>query len=1150
MKGASLFWVDRLVKVDVKDKNGTVIGYCYECPNEYSPEHGPGQENATAHAQQIVSECISNTIKAAETLGAVGTLISQEEYDLLKERYQYIDKGLAIEQYEEHSETGWPAERNGIKVGDKILREWKYSRFYVSNDKGHRHMSHLMALFPFGQLTEADTELFPAAINSMLLRGDESTGWSMGWKINLWARARRADRSHAVLRKALKHSTTYGTDQGQGGIYYNLYDSHAPFQIDGNFGAASGVQEMLMQSHTEVIDILPALPAEWSKGSIKGLKAVGDFTVDIEWEANQARKVVITNNQGQPCYVKCVGLADATVTVNGEAVELYEETTHSGLPCYQIASKAGDKIVIDLSNALQVDKTALKNLITETKNLVNECYDYYTAELSGLQTTNPEGAYYVWTNAQSQAEGPIANLVDGNNNNFFHSAYGNETIIDGLNHHITIELGEGNAVSSFKFKYVTRSGASGNFPAEIYVWGGVKGDNDEVVYEQLTTISSGLPQSAGATYTSPLIQGDKEYTHLRVMVSRFFHMAELDILVRADEYVNNYPNSVLVPVAVEKANTAVATAQEAVEAAQTVVEYVISLASLQAAYDELAAAIASGNLPVLLTSDVNKPYIYKIGIKRGDTKVLQFDYTGAPQMVAVVDYNASNMNQGWYFTKGSADGKVFIHPYLGGGDVLSAKSTGNNHSAVWAAMKGTEKHQEWTIPVVNKENGTYNIKAGDNSNYFSNNGGIGNKMGFWSGDPSGDTGSLFTFARVEFDGNIWKNTLEAYKNTFCTKESYADGNTLGYYQGGVAYNEARAAAVELLANEEVAAEEYKNAYITLRGANESLVFLTPEAGKFYRFQGKASGNYMNAVTDNTNIGMASEASRDAMGSVFYLTENNKLVSYKLGTYLKDTHTIGAIGENNGNAISFNPSESGNGGYFTLKTNYSGSKYIYDNSAKGSKVDRNGSYAANYCEWAIEEVTSLPVIIGSVGFATLYAPVALAIPEGVAAYVGALDEEKCELTLTDVTEYEEAIPAETGVVLHREAPATEPTTFYFDIVADEVEAVESDFVGHKETVAKSGNPYTLQTHDYDGDGTKESVAFKKYTGYNLTGFKAYLNLSSENANAIGIRFDGSTDIEAPEFTIQNSELIYDLQGRRVAYPTKGVYIVDGKKVIVK
>ena len=1134
MKGASLFWVDRLVLA----ADGT-----YECPNEYSPEHGPGQENATAHAQQIVRECLSNTIQAAEVLNAVaGGLISAEEYELLVDRYRKIDDGLGTEKY-----NGKWGEGFGVTTDDYILREWKYTSTFDDNkgiERGHRHMSHLMALYPFSQLTPA-SEYFIPAINSMKLRGDESTGWSMGWKINLWARALMGERSHAILRKALKHSTTYGTDQGQGGIYYNLFDSHAPFQIDGNFGAASGVQEMLMQSHTEVIDILPALPAEWVKGSVKGLKAVGDFTVDIEWEGNQARKVTITNNQGQPCYVKCAGLSAAEVTVNGTAVVLGEETIHGGLPCYQIASNAGDKIVIDLSNALQNDKTALKNLIAQTKNLVNECYDYYTAELDGLQTTNPEGAYYVWTNAQSTGEGDngyIKDLVDGSNDTYFHSAYGSETITDGLKHHITINLGEGNAVSAFKFKYVTRKGAGANFPAELYVWGGIKGDNDEVVYDQLATISSGLPQSAGATYTSPLIQGDKEYTHLRIMASSFFHMAELDILVRSEEYVNNFPNSVLVPAAVEKANTAVATAEAAVEAQQTVTEYTASLAALQAKYDELVAAMASGTLPVLLSSDVNNPYVYKIGIKRGDTKVLQFDYTGTPQMVDVADYCEGNKNQGWYFTKGSADGKVFIHPYLGGGDVLSAKSTINNPAAVWAAAKGTETHQEWTLPVANATNGTYNIKAGDNNNYFSNNGGVNNKMGFWSNDPSGDTGSLFVFTRIDFDGDIWKNTLNAYMTGFCVRESYAEGTTLGYYQNGAAYNEARAEAVAVLADEEATTENYKNAYIALRSAKESIVFLVPEAGKFYRFKGKVSGNYMNAVTDNTNIGMASEANRDAMGSVFYLTSNNKLLSYKLGKYLKDTHTIGAIGESNGNAISFNPSESGNDGYFTLKTDYSGSKYIYDNSANGSKVDRNGSYAANNCEWAVEEVTSLPVVISSVGFATLYAPVALNVPEEVTAYVGELGNEV--LTLEEV----ETIPANTGVVLKGN-----DGSYDFEIT-DEADAVEENAL--KGTIASmvaptnEGTIYTLQNAN-----EQPGVAFKEYIDGsnvpNLKGFKAYLPVNTV-AGAISVRFgdDGSTDIENVEIINHNSEMIYDLQGRRVLNPTKGVYIVNSKKVIVK
>ena len=599
MKGASLFWVDRMVLAD----DGT-----YECPNEYSPEHGPGAENATAHAQQIVRECLSNTIKAADVLDAVAKgLISETDYNDLVDRYTNMDDGLEIEQYEEHSETGWPAERNGIKVGDNILREWKYSRFYVSSDKGHRHMSHLMSLFPFGQLTQADTELFPAAINSMILRGDESTGWSMGWKINLWARALRADRAHAVLRKALKHSTSYGTNQAAGGIYYNLFDSHAPFQIDGNFGAASGVQEMLMQSHTEVIDILPALPAEWSKGSIKGLKAVGDFTVDIVWEGNQARKVVITNNQGQPCYVKCVGLEAAAVTVDSTPYALGAATTHSGLECYQIASAAGDEIVIDLSKATQNDKSALEALIAQTNELINECYDYYATEVT-LQTTTESDAYYVSTNAQEDAEGPIANLVDGSVENHFHSEYSTDK---GANHYININLGSENATKSFKFKYATRK-AETNFPKTIVI----SGSNDGESLVDIATVTD-LPvgnSSETKYYTSGIIESATAYTQLRFTVTAnnsgnkeagnhpFFHMAEFDLMPRTTEPVETYPDAELVPAAVEAAKTAVATAEQALAATQTTEEYAASLAALQAKYDALVAAIANESQPEEETS--------------------------------------------------------------------------------------------------------------------------------------------------------------------------------------------------------------------------------------------------------------------------------------------------------------------------------------------------------------------------------------------------------------------------------------------------------------------------------------------------------------------------------------------------------------------
>ena len=1148
MKGASLFWVDRMV---LNTTDGT-----YECPKEYSPEHGPGQENATAHAQQIVWECIDNTIKAADKLGAVAAgLISQADYDLLLDRRAKMDRGLRTEVYD----GGWGTDRIESEVN--ILREWKTST-YKAGEWNHRHMSHLMALFPFGQLTPADEELFEAAINSMKLRGDESTGWSMGWKINLWARALMPERSHAVLRKALKHSTSYGTDQSRGGIYYNLFDSHAPFQIDGNFGAASGVNEMLLQSHTEVIDILPALPAEWSKGYVKGLKAVGDFTVDIKWEGNQANKVVITNNQGQPCYIKCVGLSAATVTVNGAAVELGEETTHGGLPCYQIASAAGDEIVIDLSNATQNNKTALETLITETENLINECYDYYTTEAE-LQTTNVDGDYYVSTNAQEDAEGPITNLVDGSYDNHFHSEYSSNV---GSKHYIDIKLGANNATKSFRFKYATRK-AETNFPKTIEVYG----YNNEDAQTLIATVTD-LPvgnTSENKFYASGIIESETAYTCLRFVVTAnnsgnkeaggnpYFHMAEFDLMPRTAEYVNNYPNAVNVPVAVEKANTAIVEAEKALTATQTVTEYNASLAALQAAYDRLVAAIASGSLPVLVTTNVNRPIIYKIGIKRGDTKVLQYDLADT-KMVAVADYSEGNMNQGWYFTKGSAEGKVFIHPYLAGGDVLSANSTGNSPAAVWGAVKGAETHQEWQILVVNKGNGTYNIKAGDNSNYFSNNGGVNNKMGFWSNEHDTDGGSLFTFKEVEFDGGIWYNTLNAYNSVVCTETEVKEGTTLGYYLNGAAYNSAKAEATSILAATEATENDYKEAYTTLRAAKEAMVFIAPEVGKYYRLKGKVSGKYIDAAAGVTNskINMKSADDCDARGTVFYYAEGNKLLSYYTGTCLKDGYGIGASIAN-GNVVNFNPSESKNAGYFTIKTNHS-SPYLYDNGNNGnnSHIDRNGSYAANNCEWTVEEVTALPVTVTAAKFATFYAPVEVTMPEGITAHTVTVNTDRPTVTLSEDVE---VVSANTGVILY--ADVEEPTTFKLEITSTGA-TVESCLKG---TVAKTlltkpdGKECYVLANGDDGVGLYVAVIG---TGENENGtqfyngsHKAYLEIDANLEQGIsfyGFRWDDeTTEIEDVVTENVNERTIFDLAGRKIKdITTPGIYIINGKKVLVK
>ena len=1156
MKGASLFWVDRLVLAE----DGT-----YECPNEYSPEHGPGQENATAHAQQIVRECLSNTIQAAEVLNAVaGGLISQEDYNLLVDRYNKIDDGLGTEKY-----NGKWGEGFGVTTDDYILREWKYTSTFDDNkgiERGHRHMSHLMALYPFSQLTPA-SEYFVPAINSMKLRGDESTGWSMGWKINLWARALMGDRSHAILRKALKHSTTYGTDQGQGGIYYNLFDSHAPFQIDGNFGATSGVQEMLMQSHTEVIDILPALPTEWSKGSIKGLKAVGDFTVDIEWEGNQARKVVITNNQGQPCYVKCVGLSAAEVTVNGTAVELGEEITHGGLPCYQIASNAGDKIVIDLSNALQVDKTALENLIAETKNLVNECYDYYATEVA-LQTTNTIGDFYVSTNAQEDAEGPIANLVDGSNDNHFHSEY---TTDKGGKHYININLGSNNATKSFKFKYATRK-AQTNFPKTIEI----TGSNDDETFYPIATVTN-LPvgnTSANAFYESGIIESETAYTQLRFTVTAnnsgnneaggnpYFHMAEFDLMPRTAEPMSNYPNSVLVPTAADAAKAEITTAEAAVETAQTVVEYTASLVALQAKYDELVAAMASGTLPVYVSVDVNNPIVYLIRSKRGDTKVLQYDL-GATDMVEVADYNEDNVVlQGWYFTLGSTPDKAFIHPYVGGGDVLAAKSTGNAQNAVWAKAKGTYTHQEWTIPVVNSESGIYNIKAGDGSNYFSHNGGFNatKYMGFYSGNNTGDTGSLFTFERINIDGGIWNHTLTQFVEKVCTEANIPSTPTMGCLQRTDAFDEAYENAVSIM--EEGASENgLKNAYTALRSAKEALTHRVPEAGKFYRIKSVAGWNddasYLGAGNSTAKNDRAEFVATADANTVFYF-DGSSLLSYGSGLYLVGSDFLRYNGvQTEGSKIAFRLAAKGLAGAFNISFN-NGGRFLYTN--KNNYTDAAGSTNNDdgYC-FNIEEVTSLPVTISKVGYATLYAPVALAIPENLEAYV-ATETGSDYVKLAQVEGG--VIPANTGVLIKVNGK-TKDTPYDFNITTSESEQTSlfdsNMFEGtiEKALITPEENTTCYVLANPEG-GNGVGLYQAKLTQDNGSAFynnanKVYLPVAApaqQSARALAFRFGGTTSVDMPIANSQQPTAVYDLQGRRVENPTKGMYIVNGKKVVIK
>lgn len=792
-------------------------------------------------------------------------------------------------------------------------------------------------------------------------------------------------------------------------------------------------------------------------------------------------------------------------------------------------------------------------------SLLNLAYPYFQDKYGLVKDAAKMSVVVIETENTKDAQ-PVSNLLDGNTSTYVHSAYNNGGSDP---HYIQVELSEAQRYIMF-YMAKRNDGTNNNRPATIKVY--VSSDGTDFGTAPVATLEN--LYYLGDPYYSPQIDLGGSYKYVRFVVSStssntlFFTASEFYVLPINDETAvlsTQHDVTTINDVVLNLQNTLLAKAELYVPMNE-------AKALLSAHASNHAAVPALGQYTTTaynaLQTAVNNE---SVTLAEMEEALDAFDKAqNRPVFIFTSAHDGEYSNNSAIYDEGSSwkwkaknyyDKSMFFTVK----DLTATELTAGTAYNMYDYATGRSLFYDGTVTpeAVSGKEGVFNLKVNTGKGYLHCQNDGAALVTWYACAPNAEGTAYNNLAsawRIEYLGNSYDFDQ---KTDFPVSVNVNELMSIQQQLGGIIGNglnqytvtnndEVQTAinAINELKNREEATRysitntEIRDAITVLESSLASATINQPTTKKLYRIKNLASGNYL--TSEITSSRMTMNSANNTRESIFYLTEDNKLLSYKEGLFTQNftsgNYGLQAAGSN-GNAITFSRGNSITPCYHIT----CGSRSIYGKNATldaGGNVDVDNT--DNGYDWAIEEVQWLPVAVNSTAkYGTLYAPVDLSLRENLEAYTATVDGTK--LKLQAVTD---KIPAGTAVILKDNGAQRDEGTncIYLQVTSGATPVSSNDLTGTYKTIAKPEQDiYTLQNPE-------EGIGFYKYTGTNLGGFKAYLSLASSQANGLSFDFGAATGLDNVATELPADAPAYDLTGRRVNKNTKGIIIVGNKKVI--